>query len=333
MSYLRLMKEGGVLHLIPRLALVLALAASLVVLMAPPAQAHIEPPGCNTNGLPVIISRPPAPPAVYRDGDTIPYEVTVFVPLPSGGVNPCQQTDITTRFTPPGGPEVTLPAIALLNPGDSRTFTSADNAALNYVVVHAHEVGGAVTASARANGTGHVSANNDPSSGTTEITTPITHIGTRVTITSSTSTVVPGGTVTLTVTEANTGDVPLTSPSVVLDPPLSVSPLIKTSLSFVDGDPANAGVLDPGETWRWVISGVVVSSTTTYQATGHGLDPTGADVTFTTGYTAERAEVTVDVFRVPASSELGIGLMIGGLATAMVLFLLRRGRRYQLHRR
>ncbi|MHC4623278.1 MAG: hypothetical protein ACYS4W_05180 [Planctomycetota bacterium] len=88
---------------------------------------------------------------------------------------------------------------------------------------------------------------------------------------------IAGTDVTLTITEENTGDVPLTSPGIELAP----LGLILTSASpeFVGGDNGN-GILDVGETWTWIVIDVGVTDTKTYTATGHGIDPFGDDVTW-----------------------------------------------------
>ncbi len=92
----------------------------------------------------------------------------------------------------------------------------------------------------------------------------------------------------LTITEANTGDVPLTDPYVEVAP--MGERLDIDSPEFIGGDTSADGVLDPGEVWEWrlvtvgvVGEGLVVPVDTTkftYQATGHGIDTLGVDVTF-----------------------------------------------------
>ena len=92
----------------------------------------------------------------------------------------------------------------------------------------------------------------------------------------------------LTITEANTGDIPLTDPYVEVEP--MGERLDIDSPEFIGGDTSADGVLDPGEVWEWrlvtvgvVGEGLVVPVDTTkftYQATGHGIDTLGSDVTF-----------------------------------------------------
>jgi len=116
---------------------------------------------------------------------------------------------------------------------------------------------------------------------------------TLVTITPSVWETFPGGNVTLTITEENTGDVDLTSPSVDLYDGTSTVSYDNTSPEFVaasdtDGD----GELDVGEIWEWSVQ-TTISTTTTFTATGHGIDPLGNDVTYP-DYPDEQAEATVE---------------------------------------
>ncbi len=45
------------------------------------------------------------------------------------------------------------------------------------------------------------------------------------------------------------------------------------------GDDNTNGVLDPGETWTWVVT-TNPPADVTVTATGHGTDPTGVDITY-----------------------------------------------------
>ena len=197
------------------LALLITLVVStLSMLFVVPAAADVQPPGANSNILELVISRAPL---VYHDGDTIEYNVTVAVPAWTDGLRYAKVTDIITTFTTPHGTVVSLPIVPTLNPGDSVTFTSADNAALAYVIAHGDEilVGGhtVVTASAEADGTSHVSPNNDPAFASREITTEVFHPSITVTKTADPTSKV-GDAVTYTLTVANTGDGDLTRVSV-----------------------------------------------------------------------------------------------------------------------
>ncbi len=142
------------------------------------ATAHQNPADCNTNILILALSRPSLDPGTgfpYQDGATIPYEVTLAVPAAVGGFKPCQITDITSSFTDPSGASAGLPNIATLNPGDSVTFDSGDEALLSYVIAHGDEVGDDVTASAEADGIAHTSTNNNAAHADNDITTEVIH--------------------------------------------------------------------------------------------------------------------------------------------------------------
>lgn len=110
---------------------------------------------------------------------------------------------------------------------------------------------------------------------------------TVTTITASESEVSAGDSVTLTVTEQNDGDVDLTNPYVEVDN--GVGTLSAPPDLGDDGD----NVLEPGETWTWMVD-VAVNATTTFLATGHGTDPFGNDVTYPDD-PEEQDEVTVEV--------------------------------------
>ncbi len=161
-------------------ALLAALFGAAAWQFVPQAVAHRSPGGCNTNVLVLALSRPVVSPVTgfpYQDGDTIPYEVTLLVPSPFGSSSPCDITGISSFFTPPGGgAPVALPAVALLEPGDSVTFDSGDEAALDYVVDHSDEdVNNSVTATASATGTAHTTGLNDSASANNDISTEIIH--------------------------------------------------------------------------------------------------------------------------------------------------------------
>ena len=92
----------------------------------------------------------------------------------------------------------------------------------------------------------------------------------------------------LTITESNTGDSPLTDVYVDVTP--SNVRLTVDSKEFIGSDSLGDGVLSPGETWEWRLvtvslagDGVVLASDAQevkFEATGHGTDPLGGDITF-----------------------------------------------------
>ena len=92
---------------------------------------------------------------------------------------------------------------------------------------------------------------------------------------------------TLTVTETNDGDSPLSDVKVTVDP--TGIELNRDSKEFVAGDANNDSILDPDETWEWrvvtvAIAGDVVLLPSDYQsmeltAIGYGVDQLGGEVT------------------------------------------------------
>lgn len=147
-----------------------------------------------------------------------------------------------------------------------------------------------------------------------------------------------GGPVTLVVTELNNGQVPLTNVHVDVTSALP-APWDSFTVSKAGPNPAGTAfggdvgdddVLSPGELWNWTIPNVMVTATTTFVAIGHGLDPSGADVTYSAEHPFERAEARVDVNppkQLPASTNTGIAIMVGGFAAVIGLLLYRRTRR------
>jgi hypothetical protein len=93
----------------------------------------------------------------------------------------------------------------------------------------------------------------------------------------------------LVVTEQNPGDVPLANPWVNVSPQVG-----ELTAPPTGGDTNENGILDVGESWWWVIRDVIVETTTTFTAIGHGTTPLDDDVTYP-DYPLERAQVTVTV--------------------------------------
>jgi hypothetical protein len=125
----------------------------------------------------------------------------------------------------------------------------------------------------------------------------VIHPSTITTISASAASVEVGGTVDLTVTEENDGDVDLTDPQVVVNDGTSdIATLVAPPTSGDDGD----GVLEVGETWTWnattvaALNDVVINATTTFTATGSGTDSLDNVITYP-GDPDERDAVTVDV--------------------------------------
>jgi hypothetical protein len=172
----------------------------------------------------------------------------------------------------------------------------------------------------------------------------IIHPNTLVQISATPSTVNSGDTVTLTITEQNTGNRDLDGPYVVVNQGVGI--FNKANLPSGGGDNNSDSKLNgsspgPAETWTWTKS-VVVSSTTTFTATGHGIDPLGLDITPANShlpyldFSGEQWSTTVQVREtppppnVPASSNASLFVLIGGFAAAMGLFISWKMRKSQI---
>ena len=267
------------------LGLALVLAAAVFGVMAlsgsDRAQADTDPAGCTGGGIQQTLG---SSLSVGHVGDTITYTVLVSNthPLP---VIACKITNIVVQLTTPDGVVHAIPAATTLNPGDvSGPFT------VNYVI-RAIDVSLAGSVRASLISTGklwNTPLGFEPSNtrDTDEAETIVINPSTILTKTASATTVLPGTPVTYTYRERNDGDVPLTGVSVVDD---KCSPLARQP----DAPGNNNNTLDVGETWVFTCT-AVVNAPTTNTAIGHGLDPTGLDITYPLD-PQERAQVTVRV--------------------------------------
>jgi hypothetical protein len=115
---------------------------------------------------------------------------------------------------------------------------------------------------------------------------------TLTTITASATEVVSGGSVTLNVTEQNTGSDNLTSPRVEIR---KNGTLIHTLVAPPSSGDNGNGVLNMGETWRWnnIPSGAITGAST-FVALGFGTDSLGHEISYAAGYLSERATVNVN---------------------------------------
>jgi hypothetical protein len=115
---------------------------------------------------------------------------------------------------------------------------------------------------------------------------------TNVSIVSSASKVLYNHTVTLNVTEYNSGSVNLTNPQVVVTQDGGV--LLTLASPPDSGDASDPGVLNVGETWHWNNrSSNPITGTTTFNATGSAIAPGDFLVTYP-GDPGERDDVTVN---------------------------------------
>ena len=154
-----------------------------------------------------------------------------------------------------------------------------------------------------------------------------------------------GGDVTITVSDINDGDVPLTvnhmhlkispTPGNLVDPIDlaagyyldNIAPEVGTFAGqTIGGVPQiNDNIMQVGETWTWTIT-VHVTKDTSFQVTGHGTDPAGNSA----GYPEIPTEIANGNVKVPppvpASTNFGIGLLIACFAGAMLYLVRRKGK-------
>ena len=236
------------------------------------ANADVSPSGCGTNAFALTVSRSPSQAEI---GQTITYAVTAGNPSLGGAA--CDISNVNISFTDPAGAVTTL-ATGASYPAGSPDAQVGSN--ITYVAAAADVVSGKWTGHADFTGELHdTPAGTDPQSGSKSVSVTQVTPSTTASISSSKSSLQSGDTVDLTITEANDGDVSLTGAHVVLsrndggtDVDLVAPP--------TSGDTNSDGVLDPGETWSWTVSGVTVTQNpTVFTATGHGTDTLGNDIT------------------------------------------------------
>jgi len=154
--------------------------------------------------------------------------------------------------------------------------------------------------------------------------------GTDVGITANPTTVTAiGETVDLTITEANIGDTDLTNVSVEVNDGASTIATL-TSADSHSGDTVDPGTLNAGETWTWHINDIVITQlgATTFTAIGDGTYGSPAVHVTIPQFPLEQAEVTVsNIPHTPASSNVGLGILIAGLLGVMVYVGYRRTRK------
>jgi hypothetical protein len=175
----------------------------------------------------------------------------------------------------------------ILNPGETWKWTNIPSGAIT----------GATTFVARGSGTapGDFPVNylTDPLE-QVDVTVNTGAPNTTTTIAANATTVPINGKVSLNVTEWNNGSDNLTKPRVeVRQNGTLIATLNSTSGNF-SGDNGN-GILNTGETWKWInILSKAINATTTFEAKGFGTDSQGHEVSYAAGYLGERAVVTVN---------------------------------------
>jgi hypothetical protein len=232
----------------------------------------------------------PSSPNIYYVGDTIHYVMSVTNPI--GNVGVINTLDDIHDHLPDGTiyyfvePGVDPPLVQ--NPGDSANFT------LDYIIDVADLVtlpNGSIGVINTFHATG-TDSNGDLVNAEVQKNSRVISPSTITGISASAASVVSGDNVTLTVTEENDGDDPLTGPQVVVND--GTSDIATLTAPPDSGDTNTDGVLDPGETWSWSFSYGPLTTATTFTATGSGTDSLGNTVTYP-GDPDEQDAVTVDV--------------------------------------
>jgi uncharacterized repeat protein (TIGR01451 family) len=253
----------------------------------------------------VSLSKETAPlDGVYYIGDTIDYVMTLTNPGGDGATNTLTRiwdtlpNGTVIEFLYPGSP---YGETLVQTPGDSHNFTAqyvVAEADLELIVPANPDIDPYWGVLNTFQAEGYDSAG-DLVAGLTTRNSRVIWPDTKVTIAidPSQTRVQPGDSVTLTITEENTGYEPLTNPYVTV---YANGSLHATLVAPPDtGDTDADGILDPGETWTWTISSSPITGPTTFTAWGFGTDPLDNDVSHAAGYQGERDEVTVTVFEIP----------------------------------
>lgn len=270
----------------------LMVAGSGLFAVAIPAFADVSPASCLNNDFVVNLNKSTA--IAYDETNpngptTITYSVDAGNPQDGAGKG-CDVDNVTITVTDPHGTVHTVQTAGSYPIG---TAVTALPTTVSYVTASGDVSAGKLTASVHAVGALHDTPNGtDPLDVSKTVSVTVISPNTTVGITTSASAVVAGGTVNLTITEHNTGNDPITSPSVTLTPPGTV--LSTTSPTFSGGDTNGNGILDTTETWSWLVTGVTISSATTYTVVGDGLDTLNNHVTFG-AYPNEKATTDVKV--------------------------------------
>ncbi len=250
------------------------------------AYADQVPAACTTNDFVLNLGQNST--VVYDEtspfgATTITYTVSTGNPNTSG--SGCNVDSADINVTTPDGVVHNLQTNGNYPIGTPVTILGT----VNYVADSSDKTGQVLITSANVQGDLHDNpVVIDPLNITKQVSALVINPSTITSISSSASAVVAGGTVNLTVTEQNDGDVNLTGAHVDVDN--GVGTLSAPPTSGDDGD----GILEPGETWSWTVNGVVINADTTFTATGHGMDPFGNDVTFPADE-QEQDSVTVTV--------------------------------------
>ncbi len=175
-----------------------------------------------------------------------------------------------------------------------------------------------------ASGGGGVTVNPDATA-TSTITNDYAYPGTTLQLPIS---VVPGqvppggGDVLITVRDQNTGTVPLDNPTMDLLITPQGSSGTHVAMNFVSSSDSDNVHLNPGAIWTWTYT-YHVTVNTQFQATGSAYYQS----TLVTGPLEQAGGAATVAPKVPATSDLGLGILIAGFAGAMIYLMRRRARR------
>lgn len=125
--------------------------------------------------------------------------------------------------------------------------------------------------------------------GSKTVTNTVKIPNTTIAMTPSVWETTSGGNVTLTITDTNDGQVPISSPSVEL----LANAVVTTVPTYVSGDTNTNSIMDVGETWTWTWTGAITANTE-FTVNGIGTDPLGNPVNGPT-YASETTKLTVKV--------------------------------------
>jgi hypothetical protein len=217
--------------------------------------------------------------SVVNSGESVTWTVSETndgdVPLSNPHVNldadGGDNGDVATLAAPPNTGDVN--ANSLLDPGETWTWVRSTVAATD------------ITVTATGHGLDPIGRDITPPLDPDERASTAVRVrraSTAVGIITARTQIAFGSPVEFTVTEANDGEVPLTSTRVDLTS--EIGSTSTTITSFVApphaGDMNANSVLDPGETWSWTTNAGLGLGEVTLVATGHGIDPTGRDITY-----------------------------------------------------
>ncbi len=270
-----------------RMLMISALAMGFLF-RASTVSAHQDPANCNSNDFVVTLGQSST--VVYDETNpfgptTITYTVNTGNPNTSG--TGCSIGNVNVNLTTPDGAVHNLQTAGSYAIGTATAVLGT----VNYNANSADKTGSLLIASVNVQGDLHDNPlGEDPQNITKQVSAIVINPSTTASISSSASQVLSGGTVNLTVTEENNGDVNLANAHVDVDNGVGTLNSSSANFSGDDGD----GVLEPGETWQWLVNNVVVNSDTTFTATGHGTDPLQNDITYP-GDAEERDSVDVAV--------------------------------------